>query len=76
MQSEYGVELYMTPLPYEHLRFILESPCPVKDLDLATGTKVLEDYRGHSVLVFSGLWALSYMEKQNPGLVVSEELRV
>ena len=66
----------MTPLPYEHLRFILESPCPVKDLDLATGTKVLEDYRGHSVLVFSGLWALSYMEKQNPGLVVSEELRV
>ena len=76
MQSEYGVELYMTPLPYEHLRFILESHCPVKDLDLATGTKVLEDYRGHSVLVFSGLWALSYMEKQNPGLVVSEELRV
>ena len=76
MQSEYGVELYMTPLPYEHLRFIIESPCPANKLDLATGAKVLEDYRGHSVLVFSGIWALNYMEKQNPGLVLSEELRV
>ena len=76
MQSEYGVELYMSPLPYEHLRFILECPCPVKELDLANGTKVLEDYRGHNVLVFSGIWALNYVMKQNPGLVVSEELRV
>ena len=76
MLNEYGVELYMSPLPYEHLRFILECPCPVKELDLANGTKVLEDYRGHNVLVFSGLWALNYMMKMNPGLVVSDELRV
>ncbi len=76
MQSEYGVELYMSPLPYEHLRFIIESPVPISKLELATGARVLEDYRGHSVLVFSGLWAMNYMEKQNPGLVVSEELRV
>ena len=66
----------MSPLPYEHLRFILECPVPVNQLDLANGTKVLEDYRGHHVLVFSGLWALNYMMKQNPGLVVSDELRV
>ncbi|MBQ4545736.1 MAG: peptide chain release factor 3 [Oscillospiraceae bacterium] len=76
MQSEYGVELYMSPLPYEHLRFILECPVPVSQLDLANGTKVLEDYRGHNVLVFSGIWALNYMMKNNPGLVVSDELRV
>lgn len=76
MENEYGVELIMNSLPYEHLRFILESPCDPKDLDLATGTKILEDYRGNKVLVFSGIWALNYMEKNNPGLVVSDELRV
>ena len=76
MENEYGVELIMTGLPYEHLRFILESPVEPKDLDLANGCKILEDYRGHHVLVFSGIWALNYIEKQNPGLVLSDELRV
>ena len=76
MLNEYGVELIMNSLPYEHLRFIIESPCAPKDIDLANGCKILEDYRGHSVIVFSGIWALNYIAKQNPGLVLSEELRV
>ena len=76
MLNEYGVELVMTGLPYEHLRFIIESPCDPQKLDLANGCKVLEDYRGNSVIVFSGIWALNYIEKQNPGLVLSDELRV
>ena len=76
MLNEYGVELVMTGLPYEHLRFIIECPGDPLKLDLANGCKVLEDYRGNFVIVFSGIWALNYIEKQNPGLVISDELRV
>ena len=76
MLNEYGVELVMTGLPYEHLRFIIECPGDPLKLDLANGCKVLEDYRGNFVIVFSGIWALNYIEKQNPGLVLSDELRV
>ena len=46
MLNEYGVELVMTGLPYEHLRFIIECPGDPLKLDLANGCKVLEDYRG------------------------------
>ena len=76
MRSEYGVELVMTSLPYEHLRFILESPCDAKDLNLAVGAEILEDFRGHKVLVFGGIWSLDYMLKKNPGLALAESLPV
>ena len=37
-------------------------------------TELLEDYRGHSLLVFSSLWSIDYTIKRNPGLELSETL--
>jgi peptide chain release factor 3 len=76
MKNEYGVDLRMEGLPYEQLRFIVE--CPVadpKDLVLTSDAELLEDYRGHSLLVFSSLWSIDYTIKRNPGLVLSETLQ-
>ena len=75
MKNEYGVELRMDGLPYEQLRFIVESPvADLKDLNLSSDAELLEDYRGNSLLVFSSLWSIDYTIKRNPGLVLSETL--
>jgi len=75
MKNEYGVDLRMDGLPYEQLRFIVESPvADLKDLNLSSDAELLEDYRGNSLLVFSSLWSIDYTIKRNPGLVLSETL--
>ena len=74
MQSEYGVELRMDNLPYEYLRFITDCPCDPKDLVLSSDAKLLEDYKGNSLLVFSSYWSIDFNLKKNPGLVLSETL--
>ncbi len=76
MLSEYGVELRMENLPYEVLRFIEKSPCDEKDLNLSSDVELLEDYRGHRLLVFSSFWAIDFTIRRNPGLELSETLSV
>ena len=74
MLGEYGVELRMEGLPYEVLRFITKSPVDEKDLNLSSDVELLEDYRGHKLLVFSSYWAIDFTLRRNPGLELSETL--
>ena len=74
MLSEYGVELRMEGLPYEVLRFIKKTPCDEKELYLSSDCELLEDYRGHKLLVFSSPWAIDFILRRNPGLELSETL--
>ncbi|MDR0889707.1 MAG: peptide chain release factor 3 [Oscillospiraceae bacterium] len=75
MLGEYGVELRMESLPYEVLRFITKSPCDETDLNLSSDAQLLEDYRGHRLLVFSSPWAIDFTIRRNPGLELSETLK-
>ena len=75
MDSEYGVELRMTNLPSETLRFSTAAGVSdLKDLNLSSDAELLEDYRGHSLLVFASLWSIDFIKKRNPGLELSETL--
>lgn len=76
MKNEYGVDLYMTGLPYEHLRRITACPGDPKDLNLCIGAALLEDFRGRSLVAFGGEWSVGYLIKHNPGLELSESLSV
>ena len=76
MRSEYGVELYMTAMPYEHLRLIGECTGDVRDLTLCTGAKLLEDFKGRNLIAFGGEWSVGFLLKHNPGLVLSDSLSV
>lgn len=61
MKNEYGVELYTSCLPYEHLRHITACPMPAKDLVLCTGAALLEDFKGPPAGGLRGEWlSLSY----------------
>ena len=77
MKNEYCVDLYMTGLPYEHLRRI--TACPVedpKDLTLCMGAEVLEDFRERHLIAFGGEWSVGFLLKHNPGLELSDSLSV
>jgi peptide chain release factor 3 len=77
MKNEYGVDLYMSGLPYEHLRRI--AACPVdnpKDLTLCMGAEVLEDFKGRHLIAFGGEWSVGFLTKHNPGLELSESISV
>ena len=74
MKNEYGVDLRMEGLPYEVLRFIKSYPGNLSDLNLSSDAELLEDYKGHSLLVFSSEWAIDFTVRRNPGLVLSETL--
>ena len=46
----------------------------VADEFLELSFELLEDYKGHSLLVFSSYWSIDFNLKKNPGLVLSETL--
>ena len=72
MRSEYGVEMRMAGMPYDHLRRISASPCEPKDLTLCSDAILLEDFRGNSLIAYSGEWPIGYLLKHNPGLELAE----
>ena len=74
MKSEYGVTLRMTGLPYDHLRRISACPGDPKDLTLCADAALLEDFKGRSLVAYSGEWPVGYLLKHNPGLELSESL--
>ena len=76
MRSEYGVELRMEGLPFDHLRVVTECPCEPSDLVLCTGAAVLEDFKGRLMIAFGGEWSVGFLTKHNPGLVLAESLSV
>ena len=76
MKSEYGVELRMSALPYEHLRVITACPCKPEDLVLCTGAALLEDFKGRLLVAFGGEWSVGFLTKHNPGLELAESLSV
>ena len=76
MKSEYGVDLYMTGLPYDHLRLITSCPCKPEDLVLCTGSAILEDFRDRLLVAFGGEWSVGFLTKHNPGLELADSLSV
>ena len=76
MKSEYGVEMYMTSLPYDHLRLIAKCPCKPEELVLCTGAAILEDFKERLQVAFDGEWSAGFLTKHNPGLELAESLSV
>ena len=71
--NEYNVEIRMEGLPYQFLRWISsEEPLQETDLVLGNDTKLVEDYKGNQLLLFSSFWSIKWVCDHNPGLVLTE----
>ena len=76
MKNEYGVDLRMSSLPYDHLRLIESMDCHPDEIVLCTGAAVLQDFRDRYLLAFDGEWSVGFLTKHNPGLVLADTLSV
>ena len=64
----------MQHLPFEQIRWILNDPdtYTLRDLDLTSDTKAVEDMRGNRLLLFTSDWAVRWALDHNDELKLSE----
>ena len=74
LNTEYNVEIRMQQLPFEQLRWIQNDPDTyvLRDLDLTSDTKAVEDMKGSRLLLFTSDWAIRWAETHNETLKLSE----
>ena len=67
LNTEYNVEIRMQQLPFEQLRWIQNAPdtYQLRDLDLTSDTKPVEDMKGNRLLLFTSDWAVRWAETHN-----------
>lgn len=71
LQNEYNVEIIMENLPYQYIRWITSS-IDSKKLDLASDTKVVQDFKDNYLLLFRSDWSINWALEHNEGLTLQE----
>ena len=74
LKNEYNVEIIRENLPYEHVRWVEndEEDFDVKRLQLTSDTKIVEDLKGNTLLLFTSPWNITYATDHNEGLRLAE----
>lgn len=73
LESEYGVEIRLEPLPYEHIRWIANKT--EIDVNRIVGTsdmKKIKDLKDNPLLLFVNAWSVGMVEERNPSLKLAE----
>ena len=72
LENEYNVEIRMEPLPYEHIRWIVNKEIDVAGLSVTSDTKKIKDLKGNPLLLFTHPWSVNTVLDRNEGLELSE----
>ena len=74
LKNEYNVEIIRENLPYEHVRWVEndEEDFDVKRLQLTSDTKIVEDLKGNTLMLFTSPWNITYATDHNEGLRLAE----
>jgi len=72
LKNEYGVDIRMDGLPYQHIRWIENVGLDPKTLNLTSDTKRIQDLKGNHLLIFANEWSIRWAEEHNKGLLLSE----
>lgn len=72
LESEYGVEIRMDTLPYEHIRWIVNKDTDVSKLSVTSDTKKIKDLKDNPLLLFTHSWSINTVLDRNKGLELSE----
>ena len=72
LNNEYGVQVRMDSLPYQHVRWIESEVEDPRKLDLTSDTKYAQDMRGRPLLLFSSEWNIRWAQDHNKELVLAD----
>ena len=74
LKNEYNVDIRLQNLPYEYIRWILNSPDELdpKMLDITSDTRCIEDLKGNRLLLFTSPWSIDWASQHNDTLKLSE----
>jgi peptide chain release factor 3 len=72
LESEYGVEIRMEQLAYEHIRWIENKGIDVSKLSVTSDTKKVKDLKDNPLLLFVHSWSIQTVLDRNKGLILSE----
>ena len=72
LEFEYGVEIRLEILPYEHIRWIENKNIDVSKLNVSSDTKKIKDLKGNPLLIFVNRWSIQMAQERNKDLVLSE----
>lgn len=72
LRTEYGVEIRRRDLPFEHLRWIDAEEESIRDLNLTSDTKWVQDFKGNNLLLFTSEWCIRWALQKNEGLSLRE----
>ncbi len=73
LENEYGVEIRLEPLPYEHIRWIAnKSEVDVNHITGTSDMKKIMDLKGNPLLLFINSWSVGMVLERNKGLELAE----
>ena len=74
LKNEYNVEIIRENLPYEHVRWVEndEEDFDVKRLQLTSDTKIVEDLKGNTLMLFTSPWNITYATDHNENLRLAD----
>ena len=72
LKNEYRVDIVMESLPYQYLRWIENEEVQPDELKITSDSKVVQDYRGRYLLLFTSMWNMNWAIDKNPDLRLAE----
>ena len=72
LKSEFNVEIKMEHLSYQYIRWIDAIEGEPSKLNLTSDTRVVQDFKGNFLLLFTNEWNIGWALEKNKGLVLSE----
>ena len=72
LKNEYRVDIVMEHLPYQYLRWIENEDLKPDELKITSDSKVVQDYRGRYLLLFTSMWNMNWAMDKNPDLKLAE----
>lgn len=72
LKNEYNIDIIRENLPYGYIRWIDNDELDFKSLNLSSETKLVQDFRGNYLLLFTSEWNIKWALERNKGLLLSE----
>ena len=72
LENEYNVDIRLDALPYEHIRWIVNTDIDLEKLTGTSDMKKVKDMKGKPLLLFVNSWSVGMTLDRNPGLELEE----